>query len=314
MSCLNIETLREFVVLGKSLNYTQAAKNLHLDQSTLSRRIQSLESEVGATLIRRSTRRVELTKAGMAFLEDSINVLGRYDKAIERARDLDGSDVPVVRIGGILIGNASERLLNYTTAFILKERLPVSIEVFEPHTSAHGLTRLSNDDSIDRLRDGSIDIALLYGCEGGDWSGVCHRVLLRDPFVLFVDENHPLAQCGSVRLADIAPYVLRTSVFFAKNNARLEEVFARQGLSAKLESKVIDFTGEWYSSCGKYDAFMFMESCADDVPPQPISGLVRLPVEDEDAYYELWAAWREGDDNSGIPMVLDTLANSASLM
>lgn len=65
---LRLELLVTFLVVADELHFTQAAKRLFLSQSGLSRRITQLESVVGATLVLRTTRSVELTPAGRALL------------------------------------------------------------------------------------------------------------------------------------------------------------------------------------------------------------------------------------------------------
>lgn len=66
---MRMRQLRCFVVLAEELNYTRAAKRLHMSQPPLSTQIQTLEREVGAELIRRTSRRVALTRAGEVFLQ-----------------------------------------------------------------------------------------------------------------------------------------------------------------------------------------------------------------------------------------------------
>jgi hypothetical protein len=65
---LRLDLLMTFLVVADELHFTQAAKRLFLSQSGLSRRITQLEDVVGATLVLRTTRSVELTAAGLALL------------------------------------------------------------------------------------------------------------------------------------------------------------------------------------------------------------------------------------------------------
>ena len=58
----------EFVVLSKTRNFLEASEQLNISQSSLSKHMQSLEKELGVTLLDRSTRKVSLSKSGLAFL------------------------------------------------------------------------------------------------------------------------------------------------------------------------------------------------------------------------------------------------------
>lgn len=65
---MNIESLNTFVTLAKTLNYTQAANRLYIAQSTVTNRINELESELNIQLFHRTKRTVSLTIAGEKFL------------------------------------------------------------------------------------------------------------------------------------------------------------------------------------------------------------------------------------------------------
>lgn len=60
--------IREFVVLSDCLSFSEAASELYLSQSSLSKHIKAMEKELGVTLFFRTTRKIELTEAGGAFL------------------------------------------------------------------------------------------------------------------------------------------------------------------------------------------------------------------------------------------------------
>ena len=76
---MKIESLYEYIVLAHYLNFTTAASNLHTSQPNLSKHISELEQELGVTLLRRE-KRLELTAAGTAFLEDAIQRESRPEK------------------------------------------------------------------------------------------------------------------------------------------------------------------------------------------------------------------------------------------
>lgn len=67
---MDLETLREFVVFARHLNFSYAAKELNLTQSTLSKHIAALEKELGCDVVVRK-RQLELTDAGRKLLQAS---------------------------------------------------------------------------------------------------------------------------------------------------------------------------------------------------------------------------------------------------
>lgn len=72
---MKTETLYEFLVLSKTLNYSKAAENLYISQSVLSKHIQEMEKELGTKLLFRSTHEVSLTQAGMILAQKQRSLL-----------------------------------------------------------------------------------------------------------------------------------------------------------------------------------------------------------------------------------------------
>jgi len=71
--------LEQFVVLARTRNFTRAAEELHLSQSSLSRSIQRLEEQMGSALFDRKPREVILTKEGVLLLERAKSILREVD-------------------------------------------------------------------------------------------------------------------------------------------------------------------------------------------------------------------------------------------
>jgi len=65
---MDINWLRDFVCLGRTLNFTRAAEERNITQSAFSRRIRSLENWIGVPLIDRANYPVQLSEAGRQFL------------------------------------------------------------------------------------------------------------------------------------------------------------------------------------------------------------------------------------------------------
>lgn len=91
--------LRYFAVLAEERNFTRAAARLFIAQQSLSRQIRDLEDEIGAVLLYRTTRSVELTPAGEAFLARVRSALASFDAGIEEARRHNAGTVGRLRIG-----------------------------------------------------------------------------------------------------------------------------------------------------------------------------------------------------------------------
>jgi len=78
----SLETLRIFSVAARNMSFTKAADELHLTQSAVSHRVRALEEELGVRLFTRSTRRVDLTRAGQALAQRVNRAVGDIARAV----------------------------------------------------------------------------------------------------------------------------------------------------------------------------------------------------------------------------------------
>ncbi len=92
---MDIDFMREYIAFSRLMNFSRAAKQLHISQPTLSNHIAAIEAEVGALLVDRSTP-LRLTQAGRVFLENASGVVDAYDRAIEMARAVGQVELPLV--------------------------------------------------------------------------------------------------------------------------------------------------------------------------------------------------------------------------
>src|SRR6266850_8019400 len=84
---MELRHIRYFIAVAETGSVTVAAeRRLHTSQPSLSRQIRDLEHEVGATLLKRSSRGVELTDAGRAFIDHARLAMTQVDAAIDAAR------------------------------------------------------------------------------------------------------------------------------------------------------------------------------------------------------------------------------------
>jgi len=99
MALPEMRLLQAAIVLAEELNFSRAAARLRIDQSTLSKRIAELESQIEMQLFVRNHQTVELTDAGRHFVEDARSAVMYAERAVTDARAaLHGAD-EVLHIG-----------------------------------------------------------------------------------------------------------------------------------------------------------------------------------------------------------------------
>jgi len=138
--------LRAFEAVARHLNFRAAAEEMALTQSAVSRQIQSLEEEVGASLFLRHTRAVELTSAGAQLLVAVQHALPRIDGAVRQIRQ-----------------SAGRKSVSLTTfASFASMWLIPRLEAFQRDNPDIDIRIDATDTALD-MELADIDIALRYG-------------------------------------------------------------------------------------------------------------------------------------------------------
>ena len=188
---MELRHLRYFVAVAETGSLTVAAeKRLHTAQPSLSRQIRDLEYQVGAQLMIRSARGVELTAAGRAFLDHARLALAQVEAAGEAARRAARPAKPSFALG-FLTGQEMDWLPEALR--ILRDELP-NIEVT--------VSSQYSPDLADGLTRGKLDVAFLRP-EPGSPDLVFRRVL-KEPLIVVLPSDHRLTARDAIDPHDIA--------------------------------------------------------------------------------------------------------------
>jgi DNA-binding transcriptional LysR family regulator len=187
---VEIRQLHYFVTVAQTRHFGRAAERLHMAQSPLSQAIRQLESQVGATLFHRTTRRVELTPAGEALLRDAERILESVEAAQARARLVGAGSTGLLRVGAT--GLAAFRQLPQLARIAARE-LPGLVLRFQPDLLTPAQERALEEDRI--------DLAVLRPPLRS--AGLASRLITRERLVLAVAAGHRLAGDEPVHLAEL---------------------------------------------------------------------------------------------------------------
>lgn len=187
---MELRHLRYFRAVAEELHFGRAAERLHIAQPPLSQQIQQLERELEVSLLERSTRRVELTPAGAAYLRRVVAILDAVDDAGRQARRVALGTEGHLTIG--CVGSATYSILP-RFARAMREELP------DVELGIRG--ELLAPAQLDALTAGELDIALLR--PPVDRAGVLTETLRRDRLIAALPADHRLAGGAELDLGDL---------------------------------------------------------------------------------------------------------------
>lgn len=187
MGQLELRQIEYFIEVAKREHVTEAALNLHVAQSAVSRQIFNLEAELGVELFIREGRNVRLTPIGRNFLEQ----MEQVKKVIENAKD-EINDYLDPERGTIRIGFPSS-LAAYT--------LPTTISAFReqyPNVKFQ-LNQGSYHELTEGVIKGDFDLALIGPIPKHE-NKITGKTLFTEKIVALLPASHPLAELPYIEL------------------------------------------------------------------------------------------------------------------
>ncbi len=188
---MDLRQLRHFVTLAHTLNYRQAAEQLHMSQPPLSQSIRKLEDELGVQLFERDRRGTVLSAAGAAALENAKLALhhAKQVKALSQATAM--GDIGRLHIG--FIGSATFSLI------------PQLVQAFRTAYPAIDLvlTESTTREICINVANGDFDAGLLrYPVTQA--TDLSITMVEPDRLIAALPASNPLAAQKSLRLLDLA--------------------------------------------------------------------------------------------------------------
>ncbi len=186
---MELRQLRYFVAVAEEQNISRAARKIFLTQPALSRQIKALEDEIGQCLFERQAHSIKLTPVGEALLGEARELLQHAEQMLERVR---------------VAGRGVRLRVGYAPS-LATGMLSVAVENFtQAHSNAHvQLFDLSTKEMLAGLEADELDVAIGVRLPPA-MPGLRWTPLVRAPWQLAVNRNHPLARRTQVTPAEVA--------------------------------------------------------------------------------------------------------------
>lgn len=261
MSIIDIRQLVCFVEVAKQESFTKAAESLYLTQPTISKMIKSLEEEMEVILIKRSTKRVELTDVGRVVLQQA-------QKIVESMQNLENelNDVLQLRKGTVNIGIPAVYGGLYLSPVIgtFSNAFPqIEMNVIEGPSEVLKKKLISGELDICAL-----DVSCLKE-EMESWE------IYREPLVLIVSKDHPFSRRKEISLKEAKK---EKWIFFS------EETGMHEVMEKILSKEFFKRPGSYKTSCWDFAAEMVISGLGVSILPEAIvkryltHRIVALPI------------------------------------
>ncbi len=225
---MEFRQLRYFVAVAELGNIGLAAQRLNVSQPPVSRQIQALEHELGAALLIRNPRGVELTEAGRVFKAEADRILAQAERAKERS--LDAHMGQIGRLDVAFFGSPVYRAV------------PMALRAFRrghPRTEVR-LSRMGKAEQVEALLDNRIHIG--FGRYFNEVPGVTTELLSEEPLFAALPDDSKLSREPEVHMADLTalPAVLFPSGDRPSFADEVLGAFRQSGLEVAIDSFAAD--------------------------------------------------------------------------
>ena len=239
---MDLRNIESFVMLCQCENYTRAAERLYISQPTLSKRIASMEMELGCELIDRNSPVFSLTPFGREYLAQSKLIMSTHDQVDRRIKQvLSGAIKPFVvyhrHISSWLIAPCISAMME------IHPELEFSFKAYKDYTDVSELLLRKEADAVLGIRE-----------DFERHQGINYRVIKKTNYGVVCCYNHKLYKERTLSLAQI---VNEPIVFLSSTNLKEKHTLAkfleRQGFNTRNFVYVNDISSvHYYLATGKH--------------------------------------------------------------
>jgi DNA-binding transcriptional LysR family regulator len=291
-SGLELRHLRTFAAVAERRSFTHAADDLHIAQQAVSQQVKALERSLGVTLLRRTSRRVELTAEGAVFLADCRRVLAAADRAARRARATARGEAGTLRLAYTL-----------TTVWDTIPKLLGRLTSTHPQVKVESREVFGADIPALLLAD-RYDLALAPMTSFP--RGFHSQTVRREPLVVAISRSEPFARRKRLDLAKLAD---RSFELWPREMApgfydTVVGTCRTAGFEPKLDEQAAGNT-VWGNLARGRGVALINASLAEQLP----RGITLVPLAQPTATLTYDAVWHQGE----LPLIQRTLEIAAQL-
>ncbi|MDP1953789.1 MAG: LysR family transcriptional regulator [Polaromonas sp.] len=226
---IDLRLWRQFAALADELHFGRAATRLHMTQPPLTQAIAHLEKLLDVRLFERTKRSVHMTEAALALLPQVLDLLARAEALPGQARAAAAGKVGRLRLA--FVSTAGFSLLPPWVRAFREQEPGVQLELLEA----------TGDMQLQAFERHDIDAGVMLHSPGMVLPGLAHRLVAREPLVLALADQHPLAAQKQLTLAQVLgePLVIFPRRILPSLHDAIFAMYHAAGLSPQIAQEAI---------------------------------------------------------------------------
>jgi DNA-binding transcriptional LysR family regulator len=294
---MELRHLRYFTAVAEELHFGRAAQKLNIAQPPLTRQIQDLERELGAQLFYRTKRRVQLTEAGKALLDEARRMLDQADRIriiVQRAARGE--------TGRIAIGFVNTAIY---------EKLPDALRAFRlRYPDAELVLREMNSGSqVEALREKRIQVGFMRNAPAD--KNLKSILIQKEPLIAVLPSGHRLAAEEEIPLGLLAsdPFILYPRSPRPSFADQIIETCVHAGFAPDVAQEALEIQ----TSMSLVAAGIGVTLAPNSITRLNWPDVVCIPLASPTPISELCAAYRADDESPVLKAFLNVISEIWSL-
>lgn len=285
---LTLRQLEVFKTIAEVGSYRKSAKILNTSQPALTKTIQSLEYALGVEVLRRNTRSVSLTAAGLELLGRIDGIFEQLDRTVNTVRDVSS-------------GRGGSINLTYVDFAILGP-LPTTLERYRKYNPRIKINVrfASTADQIAMVKEGKADLGFVMDIDLKLPNTFCRKHIVQEGLVAVMPPKHPLADRKQVELAELEHDSFIMGDTWSRYNELIRDLCVERNFMPQVTHKAF-LRDEMLAFVMAGMGVLVYPTCIRNAG---LPGLRVVPIADVPPVVRTTAIWRADAKNPVLPSFL----------
>lgn len=274
---MDIKQLKYFVEIVQHKSMTEAANQLYMSQSTLSKAIRDLEKELNTSLFTRQNRRLLLTDEGKLLYDKSLELIRIYNQLPDELHQKDGNETGHIRFGLSTIADAN-KFMNTFQAY--HDRYP---------KITYQLTQGGGKSIEQKILSDQLDLGITS--LPVDTNNFDYLPIYKEYFYIVLLKNHALSSKNVIKLNDLKEesFIMFDEAYYI--NDLIQTVCRQHGFVPNVIAKITQWNIIEYLITSNIGVTILPENIAKTLNKNPEISIV--PIEKELLSWEIGVIWKK---------------------